>query len=87
MSIANPIVFIIQENEDANTVLTGILWLKGLDPFKFTNGYECLEKMKEMKGKVDAVIIGGSIACDRNLMLIVNIKKSQYEYQSYCYCK
>jgi DNA-binding response OmpR family regulator len=28
-----------------------------------------------MEGKVDAVIIGGSIACDRNLMLIVNIKK------------
>ena len=75
MPISKPRVFIIQENEDANVVLTGILWLKGCEPFKFTNGEECLEKIIEMEGKVDAVIIGGSIACDRNLMLIVNIKK------------
>ncbi len=75
MPISKPRVFIIQENEDANVVLTGILWLKGCEPFKFTNGEECLEKLIEMEGKVDAVIIGGSIACDRNLMLIVNIKK------------
>ena len=76
MVTSNPRVFIVQENEDANIVLNGILWLKGLDPFKFTNGKECLEKLREMEGKVDAVIIGGSIACDRNLMLIVNIKNN-----------
>lgn len=75
MPISNPRVFIIQENEDANIVLTGILWLKGCEPFKFTNGKQGLEKLIEMEGKVDAVVIGGSIACDRNLMLIVNIKK------------
>ena len=75
MPNSKPRVFIIQENQDANLVLTGILWLKGCEPFKFTNGNECLEKLNEMEGKVDVVIIGGSIACDRNLMLIVNIKK------------
>lgn len=75
MPISKPRVFIIQENEDANVVLTGMLWLKGCEPFKFTNGKQCLEKLVEMDGKVDVVIIGGSIACDRNLMLIVNIKK------------
>ena len=75
MPISKPRVFIVQENEDANVVLTGILWLKGCEPFKFTNGKQSLEKLKEMEGKVDVVIIGGSIASDRNLMLIVNIKK------------
>ena len=75
MPISKPRVFIIQENEDANVVLTGMLWLKGCEPFKFTNGKQCLEKLIEMEGKVDVVIIGGSIACDRNLMLVVNIKK------------
>ena len=75
MPNSKPRVFIIQENQDANLVLNGILWLKGCEPFKFTNGNECLEKLNEMEGKVDVVIIGGSIACDRNLMLIVNIKK------------
>ena len=75
MPISKPRVFIIQENEDANIVLTGILWLKGCEPFKFTNAKQGLEKLIEMEGKVDAVVVGGSIACDRNLMLIVNIKK------------
>ena len=75
MPISKPRIFIVQENEDANLVLTGMLWLKGCEPFKFTNGEECLEKLKEMEGKVDVVIIGGSIASERNLMLIVNIKK------------
>ena len=75
MPISKPRVFIIQDNEDANIVLTGILWLKGCEPYKFTNGEECLEKLNEMEGKIDAVVIGGSMACDRNLMLIVNIKK------------
>jgi DNA-binding response OmpR family regulator len=75
MALAKPIVFIVQENNNANLILTGTLWLKGCEPFKFTNGKECLEKLNEMKGKVDVVLIGGDIACDRNLMLIVNIKK------------
>jgi DNA-binding response OmpR family regulator len=79
MPISKPRIFIVQENEDANLVLTGMLWLKGCEPFKFTNGEECLEKLKEMEGKVDVVIINGSIACERNLMLIVNIKKINIE--------
>jgi DNA-binding response OmpR family regulator len=75
VALSKPRVFIVQENEDANLVITGILWLKGCEPYKFTNGNECLKKLKEMEGKVDVVIIGGNIACDRNLMLVVNIKK------------
>ena len=75
MALAKPRVFIVQDNEDANLVLTGMLWLKGCEPFKFTNGKQCLEKLNEMQGKVDVVIIGGDIASDRNLTLIVKIKK------------
>ncbi|HJT83772.1 MAG TPA: hypothetical protein VJ697_04765 [Nitrososphaeraceae archaeon] len=75
MGIAKPRVFIVQENEDANVVLTGTLWEKGFEPFKFTNGTECLVKFNEMEGKVDAIIVSGIIAADRNLMLITSIKK------------
>ena len=75
MALSKPRIFIVQDNEDANLVLTGMLWIKGCEPYKFSNGNDCLEKLNEMEGKVDVIIIGGSIACDRNLMLIVNIKK------------
>ena len=75
MAITKPRVFIIQENEDANLLLNGLLWLKGCESHKFTNGKECLEKMSRFEGKVDVVIIGGNIASDRNLTLIIHIKK------------
>jgi len=76
--VVEPRIFIIQENPDANTVLNGILWLKGCEPHKFTEGYEALNEIKKFDGKVDAVVISGKIAADRNLMLVVNIKKINY---------
>ena len=75
MAIAKPRVFIVQEHEDANLVLNGLLWLKGCESHKFTDGKECLEKINQFEGKVDAVIMGGNVASDRNLTLIINIKK------------
>ena len=70
-----PRIFIVQDDEDANTVVSGILWLKGNETYKFTKGEGCLKKMQEFKGKVDAVIISGDIASDRHLTLIMEIKK------------
>ena len=75
MTIAKPRVFIVQEHEDANLVLNGLLWLKGCESHTFTNGKDCLEKMSQLEGKIDVIIIGGNIASDRNLTLIINIKK------------
>jgi DNA-binding response OmpR family regulator len=72
MTIAKPRVFIVQENEDANLLLNGLLWLQGCESHKFTNGKECLEKIRQFEGKVDVVIIGGSIASDRSLTLKIN---------------
>ena len=76
MAISKPRVFIVQEHEDANLVLNGLLWLKGCESYKFTNGKDCLEKMSQLEGKVDVIMMAGEIASDRNLTLIINIKKS-----------
>jgi DNA-binding response OmpR family regulator len=75
MVIAKPRVFIVQEHEDANLVLNGFFWLKGCESYTFTNGRDCLEKMSQLEGKIDVVIMGDNIASDRNLTLIINIKK------------
>jgi hypothetical protein len=34
MAIAKPRVFVVQEHEDANMVLNGLLWLKGCESYK-----------------------------------------------------
>ena len=75
MALIKPRIFIVQDDDDANTVLSGMLWLKGAEAFKVTRTEECIKKIKEVEGKVEVVIIGGNIAADRNLMFIVNIKK------------
>ena len=75
LSFQKPNVFIIYKNEDVNSLLAGIFWLKGLDPFKFIDGNECLKRFRERDGKVDAVIIDDEIAYDSDLMLILNIKR------------
>jgi DNA-binding response OmpR family regulator len=75
LSFQKPHVFIIYKNEDVNTLLAGIFWLKGFEPFKFIDGNECLKRFREIDGKVDAVIIDNEIAFDNDLMLIVNIKR------------
>ena len=76
MSFQKPNVFIVyNNNDDINAVLAGIFWLKGFEPFKFTNGKECLKRFREMDGNVDAVVINQEIALDNDFMLIVNIKR------------
>ena len=75
MALIKPRIFIVQDDNDANTVLSGILWLKGVESFKVTRTEECIKKIKEVEGKVEVVILGGNIAADRSLMFIVNIKK------------
>jgi DNA-binding NtrC family response regulator len=76
LSFQKPNVFIVYtNNDDINTVLAGTFWLKGFEPFKFTNGKECLERFREMDGNVDAIVINQEIALDNDLMLIANIKR------------
>ena len=76
MSFQKPNVFIVyNNNDDVTSVLAGTFWLKGFEPFKFTNGKECLKRFREMDGNVDAVVINQEIVLDNDLMLIVNIKR------------
>jgi DNA-binding NtrC family response regulator len=75
MALIKPRIFIFQDDNDANTVLSGILWLKGDEPFKFTRTEKCIKKINEVEGKVEVLILGGNIGADRNLIFIVNIKK------------
>jgi DNA-binding response OmpR family regulator len=76
LSFQKPNVFIVyNNNDDINAILAGIFWLKGFEPFKFTNGKECLKRFREMDGNVDAIVINQEIVLDNDLMLIVNIKR------------
>jgi hypothetical protein len=76
LSFQKPNVFIVyNNNDDVTSVLAGTFCLKGFEPFKFTNGQECLKRFREMDGNVDAIVLNQEIALDNELMIIVNIKR------------
>jgi response regulator RpfG family c-di-GMP phosphodiesterase len=75
LSFYNSNVFIIYKNDDVNSLLAGTFWLKGVQPFKFSDGKEGLKKFRELDGKVDAVVVSHGIALDNDLLIIVNIKR------------
>ena len=76
MLFHRPNVFIVDIYEVATSVLAGTFWLKGFEPFKFTDGKECLKRFRELDGKVDAVVIvDEQTPLDNDLMLIFNIKR------------
>jgi len=78
MEVEGPVVLLCLEHEDSSSVLAGILWLKGCNVYKTKSATECLERIKDLGSKVDVVITTSKIAVDRELMLIANIKKMDY---------
>jgi DNA-binding response OmpR family regulator len=75
MADSKPKVLIVTENNDVNAQLAGILWLKGMIAYKASNFENCLNKVNDLNGKLDAVIMSNEMAADRAARLIINIKK------------
>ena len=66
------------ENEDASSAMAGILWLKGCNVHKAKSASHCLEQIQNLGSKVDVVIASSEIALDRDSMLIMNVKKMDF---------
>ena len=80
MPFDKPRVMIVQEDNDANTMLAGLLWLKGYEVYKASTAEECLSKINELGNqKVHVVIMSQQVALDGRAMLIVNVKRSNIE--------
>jgi DNA-binding response OmpR family regulator len=80
MTLDKPRVMIVMEDNDANTNLAGLLWLKGYEVHKAGTAEECLSKINELGNqKVHVVIMSQQAALDGRAMLIVNVKRSNNE--------
>ena len=65
----------VDDDIDVSNVLAGYFTLAKFNVYKAISAEECLEKLKELESKVDAILVNGTIAADRGPILIVNIKK------------
>jgi DNA-binding response OmpR family regulator len=68
-------ILIADENKDVNILLAATLVLKGYEVYKTYSADECISKLEELEGKVDALLLDGAIAADRGAMVIVNAKR------------
>jgi response regulator RpfG family c-di-GMP phosphodiesterase len=68
-----PIVLLVQDYDDANLVLSGVLSLKGCKVYKSTSGQGCLSIANELGDKVDLILIKKEIASSMNFMILNNI--------------
>ena len=78
MALQQPVLVLALENEDATSAMAGILWLKGCIVHKAKSATDCLEQIKNLENKVDVVIASSEIALDRDSMLIMNVKKMDF---------
>ena len=79
MELQKPTLVLALGNEDSSSTMAGILWLKGCDVHKAKSATDCLKQIKNLDSKVDVVITSSEIALDRDSMLIMNIKKMNFD--------
>jgi DNA-binding NtrC family response regulator len=70
-----PNIILLQDYEDANTVVAGVLSLKGCRVHKSTNSESCLSIVSDLDEKADVVLIKKEIALSRDSMVLKSIKK------------
>ena len=73
--IEEPRVLIADDDEDVRNGISLVLKLDGYKVWKTKSAKECLEKVKELEGRINLVVINGTIASDRNVALIINLKR------------
>ncbi len=75
MKFAVPRLILSVGFPDANTVLAGVLNLKGFKVFKSKSVLDCLSMMSQIQDKIDVVLIDERSAVENNFYLVNEIKK------------
>jgi DNA-binding response OmpR family regulator len=70
-----PRVIIVEDNQDVSMLLAALLTLKGAEAYKAHSAQECLDRLNELGGQVDAIGMNGSIAMQQGGLLISRIKE------------
>jgi DNA-binding NtrC family response regulator len=74
-----PKIMLVEDNGDASTVLAGTLYLKGCDVYKTEGTESCLKTLTDLDGKVDVVAISHETVGNKDMDLIIGIKKINFE--------
>jgi response regulator RpfG family c-di-GMP phosphodiesterase len=70
-----PNIVLLQDHDDANTVVAGVLSLKGCRVHKTNTLESCLSVINQFADKIDLVLIQKEIALSKNSMILRDIKE------------
>ncbi len=70
-----PAILIVEEDPDANSLIAGMIRLKGYFPLKAHSTDECIDKLYAHADEIDAAVLNGLLTMERGGMLISRIKK------------
>jgi response regulator RpfG family c-di-GMP phosphodiesterase len=70
-----PNIVLLQDHDDANTVVAGVLTLKGCRVHKTNTLESCLSVINQFADKIDLVLIQKEIALSKNSMILRDIKE------------
>lgn len=70
-----PHIIVCDDFPDLNAYIRSAFMLNGYETHQALSAAECIDKLKELNGVVDAILVNGKIAADRSVMLIQNIMK------------
>ena len=70
-----PHVIVCDDDADLNLFMRNHFKLDGYETHQALSAKECIDKLRELGNTIDAITVNGTIASDRSVMLILNVKR------------
>jgi DNA-binding response OmpR family regulator len=75
MQNKTPHVIVCDDDAELNLFMRNHFKLDGYETHQALSAQECIDKLAELGDTIDAITVNGTIASDRSVMLILNVKR------------
>jgi DNA-binding response OmpR family regulator len=70
-----PHVIVCDDDSELNSFIRNHFKLDGYETHQALSAKECIDKLAELGDTIDAITVNGTIASDRSIMLILNVRR------------
>jgi DNA-binding response OmpR family regulator len=75
MQNKTPHVIVCDDDADLNLFMRNHFKLDGYETHQALSAQECIDKLAQLGDTIDAITVNGTIAADRSVMLILNVRR------------
>jgi DNA-binding response OmpR family regulator len=72
----DPHVIVCDDDVELNSFIRNHFKLDGYETHQALSARECIDKLAELGDTIDAITVNGTIASDRSVMFILNVKRT-----------